>query len=85
MMVKTAGALLGVRRAFQAGPAGAAARRLSDGTWTPPADVARGATADLCDVHHPESVDVVSERKIQIVQPVFRWGLLGGHAWAHGQ
>ena len=44
-----------------------------DPTWTPPPDASRGATADLCDVHHPESVDVTSHRKIQIMEPVFRW------------
>eukprot|EP00887_Chlorella_sp_A99_P003290 scaffold9.g3290.t1 len=28
--------------------------------------------ADLCDVHHPESVEVISSRKIQIAEPLFR-------------
>ncbi|KAL4421589.1 hypothetical protein ABPG75_010880 [Micractinium tetrahymenae] len=38
----------------------------------PPPDASRLGTADLCDVHHPEPVDVVSQPKIQIMQPVFR-------------
>ena len=44
-----------------------------DPTWTPPADTTRGATADLCDVFLPEPVDVTAERKVQIMQPLFRW------------
>lgn len=39
----------------------------------PPPDAARGATADLCDVHYPDPVDVVvAAPKVQIAQPVFR-------------
>lgn len=38
----------------------------------PPADASRGATADLCDVHLPDPVDVISQRKVQIVEPIFR-------------
>ena len=34
----------------------------------PPPDASRLGTADLCDVHHPEPVDVVSQPKIQIMQ-----------------
>jgi hypothetical protein len=41
-------------------------------TQTPPPDMARGATADLCDVHYPDPVDVVVQPKIQIMQPLFR-------------
>ncbi|KAK9818251.1 hypothetical protein WJX72_009589 [[Myrmecia] bisecta] len=41
-------------------------------TATPPADAARGATADLCDVFLPDPVDVVTEQKVQIVAPIFR-------------
>ena len=41
-------------------------------TATPPPDTARGATADLCDAFITESVDVVSQRKVQILEPVFR-------------
>jgi hypothetical protein len=38
----------------------------------PPPDASRGATADLCDVFVPEAVDVVSQRKVQIADPIFR-------------
>jgi RraA family protein len=41
-------------------------------TATPPADAARGATADLCDVFIKESVDVVRQHPVSIVQPIFR-------------
>ncbi len=41
-------------------------------TATPPPDAARGATADLCDVHIIESVDVIAIRKVQIMEPIFR-------------
>lgn len=41
-------------------------------TATPPPDTARGATADLCDVFVPEHVDIVSQRKVQICEPIFR-------------
>ena len=34
----------------------------------PPPDASRLGTADLCDVYHPEAVDVVSQPKIQIMQ-----------------
>ena len=52
-------------------------------TSVPPPDAARGATADLCDVFHPESVDVVSEPQIQIMSPIFRD--LGGKMRFSGQ
>ena len=39
----------------------------------PPPDASRGATADLCDVHLPDPVDIVSQRKVQIVDPIFRY------------
>jgi hypothetical protein len=38
-------------------------------TATPPPDTARGATADLCDVHVPEPVDQLTQRKVGIVEP----------------
>jgi hypothetical protein len=38
----------------------------------PPPDPSRLGTADLCDVHHPEAVDVVSQPKIAIMQPLFK-------------
>lgn len=42
-------------------------------TATPPADAARGATADLLDIFHPESVDdMQSARTVQIAEPIFR-------------
>lgn len=41
-------------------------------TATPPADTARGATADLADVFIPEPVDQVTMRKVNIVDPIFR-------------
>lgn len=39
----------------------------------PPPDASRGATADLCDVHLPDPVDIVGQRKVQIVDPIFRY------------
>jgi hypothetical protein len=42
-------------------------------TATPPADAARGATADLCDVFIKEPVDLVRQHPVSIVQPIFRW------------
>ena len=41
----------------------------------PPPDAARGATADLCDVHYTEPVDVLPDprtQRVQIAAPVFR-------------
>ncbi len=38
----------------------------------PPANAARGATADLCDVFYPDPVDVVVQPTVQIAEPVFR-------------
>ena len=38
----------------------------------PPPSAALAATADLCDVHVSDAVDVTVERKVQIAQPVFR-------------
>ena len=46
--------------------------RLLATSQTPPANIARGATADLCDVHYPDPVDKVVVSKIQIMQPIFR-------------
>ena len=42
---------------------------------TPPPDTARGATADLCDVHVTDPVDVVTEGDVQICEAV-RYHLL---------
>lgn len=52
-------------------------------TQTPPANASRGATADLCDVFVPESVDVIAQRKVAIVEPIFRD--FGGLARFSGQ
>lgn len=41
-------------------------------TATPPANTARGATADLCDVFVPEPVDKVTQSTVQIAEPIFR-------------
>lgn len=51
-----------------------AARMATTGpkTATPPADAARGATADLCDVFIKEPVDLVAQHPVSIVQPIFR-------------
>jgi regulator of ribonuclease activity A len=41
----------------------------------PPADTARGATADLCDIFHPQNVDEITKgapRTVQIAEPIFR-------------
>lgn len=63
----------------------AAVRMFSDGpkTTVPPPDAARGATADLCDVHYPDSVDIVVQPTVQIMQPIFRD--LGGRLRFSGQ
>eukprot|EP00877_Chromochloris_zofingiensis_P004459 jgi/Chrzof1/14013/Cz08g21040.t1 len=52
-------------------------------TATPPADTSRGATADLCDVHITNSVDVVSSGKVSIMEPIFRD--FGGRSRFSGQ
>jgi hypothetical protein len=41
-------------------------------TATPPANTARGATADLADVFIPEPVDEVAQRKVNIMEPIFQ-------------
>lgn len=41
-------------------------------TATPPPNAARGATADLCDIYITDPVDVVTQRKVQIMDPIFR-------------
>jgi hypothetical protein len=50
-------------------------RCLSSGptTATPPPDAARGATADLCDMFITDPVDTITEREVQIMEPVFRY------------
>jgi hypothetical protein len=39
----------------------------------PPPNAARGATADLCDVFVPEPVDKITDRAVQIAEPIFRF------------
>jgi hypothetical protein len=41
-------------------------------TLTPPPNTARGATADLADTYITDSVDIVSQRRLQIMEPIFR-------------
>jgi RraA family protein len=41
-------------------------------TATPPPNTSRGATADLCDKFIKEPVDIVTQRNVQIVDPIFR-------------
>ena len=50
---------------------------------TPPPDAARGATADLCDTFIKDPVDIVNERNVQIMDPIFR--NFGGHSRFKGQ
>ena len=59
--------------ALHAAPDGS--RCLSSGpkTATPPPDAARGATADLADMFITDPVDIVVQREVQIMEPVFRW------------
>eukprot|EP00879_Flechtneria_rotunda_P002747 GHRR01002955.1.p1 GENE.GHRR01002955.1~~GHRR01002955.1.p1 ORF type:complete len:222 (+),score=68.23 GHRR01002955.1:861-1526(+) len=52
--------------------AAAAAAASGPVTPTPPPDTARGATADLADVFIPEPVDQISQRRVQIMEPIFR-------------
>jgi regulator of ribonuclease activity A len=47
-------------------------------TSTPPADTARGATADLCDVHVTDPVDVVAQCDVQICSAGY-FQDFGGH------
>lgn len=71
--------MLSLRRLFTATtltPLSSALRMMATAPTTnqfPPPDAARGATADLCDVHYPDPVDVVvGAPKVQIAAPVFR-------------
>ena len=57
-----AAAAAGSTRAFAAAADGPKSNQF------PPPDPNRLGTADLCDVYHPEAVDVVSQPKIQIMQ-----------------
>ena len=55
----------GVRAMAGAGPT----------TATPPPDLSRAGTADLCDVHVPEPVDQVTAARVAIMEPIFRHAL----------
>ena len=44
----------------------------SMGYTTPPPDANRMGTADLCDKYVPEPVDQITERKVQIMPPIFK-------------
>ncbi|PRW60381.1 regulator of ribonuclease activity A [Chlorella sorokiniana] len=72
-----AAAAAGSSRAFAAAADGPKSNQF------PPPDASRLGTADLCDVYHPEAVDVVSQPKIQIMQPLFRD--YGGHLRFRGR
>eukprot|EP00210_Caulerpa_lentillifera_P002819 g2693.t1 len=41
-------------------------------TQTPPPDLSRAGTADLCDIHHQHPVDETTESDFRIVQPLFK-------------
>jgi hypothetical protein len=69
-LAAASGSILALASVAAAGKARAAA--LASNAYPPP-DTSRAGTADLCDVHHPESVDdVKAGRKVQIAQPIFR-------------
>jgi hypothetical protein len=42
-------------------------------TATPPPNTARGATADLCDIYITDPVDIVTNKDVQIMEPIFRF------------
>ncbi len=65
----------GVARALSAFDAGVSGQHMSSGpkTATPPPNAARGATADLCDIYVTDPVDIVSQRNVQIMDPIFRY------------
>ena len=41
-------------------------------TATPPPDLSRAGTADLCDVHVAEPVDQITHARVAIMEPIFR-------------
>lgn len=47
-------------------------RPATSNSATPPPDVMRSATADLADKFLPDPVDIVTERKVSILEPIFR-------------
>ena len=48
-------------------------------TQVPPPDLSRSGTADLCDIYHPENVDVIHDSQLKIVDPIFRSSSLPDH------
>lgn len=64
----------GIIRAVTAFDAGVSGQHMSSGpkTATPPPNAARGATADLCDIYVTDPVDIVSQRDVQIMDPIFK-------------
>lgn len=64
----------GITRAVTAFDANVSGQHMSSGpkTATPPPNAARGATADLCDIYVTDPVDIVSQRDVQIMDPVFK-------------
>jgi len=65
----------GVARALSVFDAGVSGQHMSSGpkTATPPPNAARGATADLCDIYVTDPVDIVSQRSVQIMDPIFKY------------
>ena len=41
-------------------------------TATPPPDLSRAGTADLCDVYVAEPVDKITHARVAIMEPIFR-------------
>ena len=70
----TLSGLRGVGRALSAFDASVSGQHMSSGpkTATPPPNAARGATADLCDIYVTDPVDIVSQRNVQIMDPIFK-------------
>ncbi|KAK9863818.1 hypothetical protein WJX84_009001, partial [Apatococcus fuscideae] len=62
---------------------GRISRPATSNSATPPPDVMRSATADLADKFLPDPVDMVTERKVSILEPIFRD--YGGHKRFKGQ
>ena len=48
------------------------ALKRASATQVPPPDLSRSGTADLCDIYHPENVDVIHDSQLKIAQPIFR-------------
>ena len=66
---------MGSTSATAVGAAAAGAAEAGKTNPNPPPDASRGATADLCDVHYPDPVDVLPDprtQKVQIAEPLFR-------------